>query len=114
MAVSHLVVPQGTDVVIRVPNVRGVDGVLVTNFTGCSVRGQARVRIDSPEPAAEWSTDAGTVTFDGSDALLIIDHDMSSAWTWTEALYDVELTDAASKRARIAEGKITVSQEVTR
>lgn len=112
---DDLVIKQGTDPDIRIPNVRDASGVLITTWTGFSVRGQVRERPESPTVLHEWTSQGGApnATFDGSDVVLSLPAAVSTAFTWTRARYDVELTDSDGKVARIAEGHITVSREIT-
>jgi hypothetical protein len=113
--VTNLVIKQGTDPVITVPNVRDAAGVLITNWAGFSVLAQIRERVESSTVLHEWTSQGGSAnaTFSGSDVVLALPNATSSAWTWHEARYDVELTGPAGK-ARIAEGHVIVSREVTR
>lgn len=113
---TDLVIRQGTDCVIRLPDVRDADGTLITTWSGYEVHAQVRDRATSPTVLHEWSSvDPGaTVTFEGSDIVLAISSVTSSAWTWDKGRYDVELTNPDDEVARIAEGHITVSREVTR
>lgn len=121
MAEGDINIPQGTDPVIEIPNVRDANGALVTNWTGFSVKGQIRERPESPTVLHEWTSEGATpnVTFSGSTVVLALPNAVSSAWTWTHARYDVELTDPSGKKARIAPpensgGHVIVSRETTR
>ena len=111
---TDLSIKQGTDLTIVVPNVRDANDVLITNWSGYSVRAQVRERTESPTVLHEWSTAGGTASFSGSDIVLTVAAATSAAWSWTQGRYDVELTNPAAKVARVAEGHITVSREVTR
>jgi hypothetical protein len=114
--VTNLVIQQGADSEIRIANVRAADGVLITNWVGYEVNAQVRERVESAVALHEWtSTGPGaTATFDGSDIVLAVASATSAAWTWTSGRYDVELTNPDDEVARIAEGHLTVSREVTR
>jgi hypothetical protein len=116
MTDTTLVIPQGTDPEIRIPNVRDANGVLITNWAGFSVKAHIRDRVESTTVLYEWTSQGATpnVTFDGSDVVLSLPHATSTAWTWTHARFDVELTDPSGRVARIAEGRIVVDREVTR
>lgn len=113
---TNLVIKQGTDPDIRIPNVRDADGVLITTWANFSVLGQVRDRVASTTVLHEWTSSgvSANVTFDGSDVVLSLPHPTSTAWPWTHARYDVELTDPQGRVARIAEGHIIVDREVTR
>lgn len=107
---------QGTDLNIRIPNVTDANNVLITNWTGVTVKAQVRDRVESPDVLYEWSGPGvgSNVTTSGSDVLLAVAHAVSSAWTWRHGRYDVELTNASGAVARIAEGHMFISREVTR
>lgn len=113
---TNLVIKQGTDPDIRIPNVRDADAVPITTWTGFSVRGQIRERPESPTVLHEWTSTGGSpnASFDGSDVVLSLPHGTSTAWAWAHARFDVELTDPQGRVARIAEGHVIVEREVTR
>ena len=113
---TNLVIQQGSDCEIRVPDVVDADGVPITVWVGYEVHAQVRERVDSTAVLHEWSSEnpGATVTFEGSDVVLAVSSATSTAWTWTSGRYDIELTNPDGEVARIAEGHITVSREVTR
>lgn len=111
---TDLVIKQGTTTEIRIPDVKDSAGVLITNWAGFSVKAQVRERPESTTVLHEWTSAGGTVTFSGSAVVLSVPAATSAAWSWTHGRYDVELTDPSSRVARLAEGHITVSKEVTR
>lgn len=113
---TNLVIKQGTDPDIRIPNVRDANGALIATWSGFSVKGQIRERPNSTVVLHEW-TSVGVspnATFAGSDVVLSLPHPTTTAWAWTHGRYDVELTDPQGRVARLAEGHIVVSREVTR
>jgi hypothetical protein len=121
MAEGDIVIKQGTDPIIEIPNVRDANGALITNWTGFSVKGQIRERPESPTVLHEWTSQGASpnVTFSGSDVVLDLPKAVSSAFTWTHARYDVELTDPSGKVACIAPpensgGHVIINREVTR
>lgn len=78
-----------------------------------TARSQVRRRIDDP---AVLHTFAATVTAQG-DVILSADAAVSTAWTWTSGVYDVEVVGPVSLGSpvlRVAQGSVTVSPEVTR
>jgi hypothetical protein len=113
---TNLEIKQGTDDPIEIRNVRDAAGALITNWVGYSVKAHIRERIDSTTVLHEWTSSgvAPNATFSGSDIVLALSHATTTAWTWTRGRYDVELTNPAGKVARIAQGRITISREVTR
>lgn len=81
------------------------------DLTEWSARGQIRDDITDETPLYEWVDivcDAdGYVTVAVTPA-------ESSAWTWREGIYDIELVDPAGRVVRVAQGAVRVSPEVTR
>lgn len=113
---TDLVIKQGTDPDIRIPDVRDASGTLITNWAGFSVKGQIRSRVDSATVLHEWSSqaDPATAAFVDSDVVLTMAHASSSLWAFRSARYDVELTDPQGRVARLASGWVVVDPEVTR
>ena len=76
-----------------------------------TARGQIRERVSSSEILYDLDP---TVNADGS-VVVGVDAATSSAWAWRSAVYDVEVVNAdASVVLRVAEGRVSVSLEVTR
>jgi len=114
VATSFLVVNQGADQTLEVPNIRLAGSPL--NPAGFSVRGQVRLRASSPTVLHSWSSTGSTpnATLAPGTALLRLDASVTSAWTWRRGEFDVELIDPEGRVARIAAGVICVSPEITR
>jgi len=76
-----------------------------------SARGQMRANHSDDTVLHEWTDidcdEDGYVTIAVTPA-------ESSAWTWRDAVYDIELIDPTGRVARIAQGAVRVSAEVTR
>lgn len=112
-----LLVRQGEDCKLQVPNIRDGNGMLIDPILVGSLKSQARSILDPFGVAGllqEWSTAAGNLAIPTAGVVeLTITRVMSSAWPWRYARFDVELTDIADKRARIAQGFIRVSPETT-
>lgn len=111
---TNLVIKQGADLEVRIENVKDANGTLITNWSNYSVKVQIRERAESPTVLHEWSTASGNAAFSGSDIVLSLPNATSASWTWSRGRYDVELTNPTGKVARVAEGHVTVSREVTR
>jgi hypothetical protein len=115
VAAANLVVKQGATETIEILDI--VDGAGVAlNPAGCSVRAQVRNPQSSATVLYEWTSQGATpnATVAAGRVTLSLPADVSTAFTWTFGYYDVELTDSAGKVARLAEGTITVSPQVTR
>lgn len=88
-----------------------------TDLTGWTVKSQVRA---SRAPGAAMLEDISTLGSISSPSapmqvLLDIPADASSAWTWDQGEYDVEVhhpSDAA-RTLRVVQGHITINQEVT-
>lgn len=109
---TRLVIQQGTTWGISWPITDGQGNPL--DVTGYRVRAQIRPSKDSGNVLHEFSTDAGNAIAEQNAVTLSIQPATSSAWSWRNGVYDVELTDPQGRVARIAEGTVTVSPEVTR
>lgn len=110
---DRLVIPQGSywETSWRV---RDSDGVPLADLSGWSARAQIRATLDSASVLHEWSVAAGNVTLSAPWVTLIVFDTDSDAWTWTDGVYDIEVTDPGARVYRIAEGTVFVSREVTR
>lgn len=76
-----------------------------------TARSQIRAKAESAVILHEFEV---AVNPDGS-VVLGVDAETSSTWAWRSAFYDLEVVNAdASVTQRIAEGRVTVSPEVTR
>lgn len=108
----NLTIPQGTTWGVAWPIVdtegRSVD------LTGWSARSQVRSDVRTEDVLHEWSSEAGTAELDNSYVTLRVAPEVSTDWTWRDGVYDVELTSPDHVVYRVAEGRISVSPEVTR
>jgi hypothetical protein len=84
------------------------------DLTDWTVKGQVRESFDSPSVLYEWSTEAGNAIVSTGKVEVVVNPDVSAAWTWRVGRYDIELTNPAGKVARISQGSVKVSREVTR
>jgi hypothetical protein len=91
-----------------------LNGVALTG--AWTVQAMARLSYEDPTVLYEWSTAIGNASFSSGIVTLTTTPAASSAWTWREAVYDVEVTHPtdATIKYRIAQGRILVSPEATR
>lgn len=95
------------------PRVNG-EAVLAEGWTA---RAQARATPRSSVVLHDWSTAQGNLGIDQSNGALAmtVDAAESSAWDWSSAYYDVEISSPDGDLTyRIAQGRLYVSPEVTR
>lgn len=110
---DDLVIPQGSDITVQWP-IRDAAGQPLASMTGWTARAQARARMNrDSELLAEWTTEDGGITIESSALSLTVSSDVSSAWTWRQARYDIELVDPQGKVTRLTEGTMTLAPEVT-
>ena len=86
------------------------------DLTDYSAKAQIRYMPSSPDVLLELSTANGKITLDaatGTVTLLFSATD-TAAMTWGSARYDLKVTAINNRPARLVEGIVTVSQQVTR
>lgn len=111
---TAITIPQGTDSGRRWLVNDGATGDPY-DFTNWTVRAQVRASAESVTVLHEWSTLIGNATADGDGYITLIwSAATTSAWDWSEGVYDIELTSPDSKVTRLDSGRVTVSREVTR
>lgn len=88
------------------------------DLTGYDVRMQARRNHSSDVILFFIDTAAGYITVDTSTATITLEipANQTAAFQWSRAVYDIEIEDTVGSQgvARIVEGVITLSREVTR
>lgn len=85
------------------------------DLTGYTVRSQVRKAAGDAALLHEFSNAEGNAAADSRGITISVAPAESSAWTWKHGVYDVELVSPnATTVVRVAEGRITVSPEVTR
>lgn len=86
------------------------------DLTGCSALAHIRAKINSADPLLTLSTlDDSIVLGDAAGTITImIDAATTALITWTQAVYDLEITFADGTVRRVMSGTVTVSPEVTR
>jgi hypothetical protein len=83
------------------------------DLTEWTARGHIRADIADTATLHEFTGSAISCSADGYVTITVAPA-TSSAWTWRDAVYDIELVDPAGQVARIAQGAVRVSAEVTR
>lgn len=76
-------------------------------------RGQIRANHSETVILHEWADESVTCDADGYVTITVTPTE-SSAWAWRDGVYDVELVDPTGRVARISQGAVRVSAEVTR
>ena len=105
----NLTVDQGTDF-SETLIAKNADGT-VQDVTGFSASGQIRKSYTS-DTATNFTVSFGDVA--KGEVIISLARAQTSSLPASRYVYDVELTSAANKRSRLAEGQVTVTQEVTR
>lgn len=86
------------------------------DLTGCTGRMQIRDNKKSTKVLHEMTTENGGITLGGADGtveMYISDSD-SSAWSFYNGSYDLEIIFPNTDVRRLCRGKVTVFDEVTR
>lgn len=78
-----------------------------------SARGQVRAHQTDLDTLFEWIGSGIECNADGW-VMITVTPAQSTAWEWTDGVYDLELVDPSGRVARIAQGVVRVSPEVTR
>jgi hypothetical protein len=86
------------------------------DLTGYTARMQARESQEATAVLVELATENGGITLGGAAGTidLYISATATAAFTWTSAVYDLELIAPNGDVLRKVEGSITVRPEVTR
>lgn len=107
---TTLVIHQGTTWQYRW-RITDPDTGAARDISTWTARGQIRATHTDAEPLHEWTDiDCGV---DGYVVIAVTPAE-STAWTWRDGVYDIELIDPSGRVARIAQGAVRVSPEVTR
>jgi hypothetical protein len=83
------------------------------DLTEWSARGHIRLFQSDVDPTYEWMGSGISCDADGYVTVRVTPAE-STAWTWRDGVYDLELVDPTGRVARIAQGAVRVSPEVTR
>lgn len=84
------------------------------NLVGCTAKMQLRETYDKA-PVLTLTTETGEIVLGGVDGtvLLKIAATATAALSFTEALYDLVITDSEGAVTRLAQGKVKLSRGVT-
>ncbi len=89
----------------------------VITLTSYTARLYIREKVTSTTTLYEATTDEDdglTINASLGKVTLEIPAATTAAWTWTKAVYDLEIISAAGKVTRIVSGNVKVSPEITR
>jgi len=110
-----LLIPQGSTYVhtFTYMNEAGTAPVPITSWTA---QMQMRSKVDSTVVLYDSDTLGDFTITDGANGefTLEIPDATTEAWTFTEAVYDIELTTDANKLIRYLKGSVEIDPEVTR
>ena len=89
---------------------------LPVDLTGCTARMQIRSEISATETLVSLTSEAGNIVLGGvlGTIEIIMTATATAAFTWTEAVYDLEIVFLSGDVTRLVYGAVTVSPEVTR
>lgn len=87
-----------------------------TDLTGYTARMHIRENIDDTTAIVELTSVGGDITLSPTDGRIEvkIDDTATAAYDFDEAVYDLEVEDAAGDTTRLLYGTVTLSKEVTR
>jgi hypothetical protein len=110
-----LLIPQGATYVHTFYYTKA-DEVTPIPITGYTAQMQIRSSIDSSVVLYDSATGGDfTITDDlAGEFTLEIPNATTEAWSFTEAVYDIELTTDGNKKIRYLKGNVEVDPEVTR
>lgn len=91
------------------------DGVAI-NLTDYTARMQARKAFNADEVLINANTENGMITLVPAtgEVQIVLPEAITALFTWSQALYDVELISADGTVTRLVQGSINISREVTR
>lgn len=110
MSSDDLIIDQGVDGRIEWPVTD--EDKLPVDLSDWTV--QMQVRNIRNVVVHEWSTEDGNVETGLGVISVFWSSAESAAWDWDEGYYNLEVTDPEGRVARIKEGFISVSREITR
>lgn len=86
------------------------------NLSNYTARLQVRKSVSATDVLFEMSTANNRISIVAADGKVILafKHADTSALTWKQGKYDLELTSGDGTRTRLLQGTITISPEITR
>ncbi len=98
------------------PNTGLVTWFAPTDLTGYSARMHIREDIDDVTAIDELTSVGGEITLSTTDGRITVTiaDDVTAAYTFDEAVYDLEVEDGSGVTTRLLYGTVTLSKEVTR
>lgn len=99
---------------IPVPNPLKLTHGEAKNLSGYSGELQIRENLDDATPALTLTTGNGGISISSGTVTLRIEASATTAFTFSAAVYDLELTAPDGTVIRLVEGKVKVSPNVTR
>lgn len=86
------------------------------SLIGYTARMQLRAKVDSTEILAEYSTTDGTIILDTTNNIIniIVDAITTAAYTFSSAVYSLELVSGTGVVTQLTNGNISIVKEVTR
>jgi predicted SpoU family rRNA methylase len=104
----NLVIDQGSDFEVTFPVLK--DGQ-PQDLAGWSARSQVRHLVTDAVVLHDFADELSLVE---SDVQLAVPAEVSTAWAWRLAVYDIEIVDPTGDVTRLVEGQVIVRPEVTR
>jgi len=107
----NILIQQGADYIQPI-TMRDSLTQVATDLTGCTVRGQVRQRFEDTDALASF-----VVNYDdlpNGKFTLTISNTVTAALKFDTGVYDVELVYPSGVVDRILQGKVVLSQEVTK
>lgn len=92
------------------------DGAAI-DLSGATVRLQARVRVNAASPVIDISSDTSGITITDAAAgefQILLSATTTAAYTFTSAVYDLEIEFSDGEVRKILDGIVDVRPEVTR
>jgi hypothetical protein len=83
------------------------------NLSGCTAASQIRKSARSKNPIIDFTCEVVAPTADGI-ILISLTHDQTSSLSFSNALYDIEVTFATGEVRRLLMGSVRLSPEITR
>jgi hypothetical protein len=110
--VSEWIIEQGTDSGIKWPVTTSTGSPI--DFTGWTGEVQIRALNTDKLIYRFRSEDSNLVLTEDSEIVVTYSNVVTSAWTWKQANFGIELTNPEGKKIRVKQGIVTLSKEVVK